>query len=239
MGVRAPPYATWEPENSARYYHGKEITHTEPRAYHRTSYRTDYTEKELPPQRQRQQQQRLPENPFVGTTAHRDDYTRKENVRPPSPPLGAPPQSPPAWPVVSYHGECTVSERNLRNSMIEREEERAWRLQAKLVPERVHAFHGEDEKRAVGKGPFSRAGGYPTRARQPAAAAKGPYGVTFTRNATGATDNGPRKEPAPKPRPECKATAAEKAATAAAKPGFSRAAPRRRACRAGTRPRRR
>ena len=54
----------------------------------------------------------------------------------------------------------------LRDAAIDEEERRAWRREAKVMPERL-LYHGEDEARVQSKPPLSRAGGYPTRERAP------------------------------------------------------------------------
>ena len=171
----------------------------------------------------------MPDKMFIATTVHNDEYGWKENAMLDDAPLPSPPQPPVAWPNVSYHGRVDPATKKLHDAVIEQEEEKAWRTRGKVVPERRHAFHGEDEARAVGKEPFSCAGGYPTRGRT----VQSTGGPGYTRNGTGSSYAWPRAEHPPKVRMDAAGVARQKAEAAADKPHIAapstRAAPRTRA----------
>ena len=226
--TQRPLYAEWD-QQKALAWHGEELTQWQLQGVTGpTTHLTDYREPTLPPKRDRRPNTQMPENMFRATTNHMDDYGWKEKPPIEDEPLPEPPGAPAAWPLVSFHGRCDPETKALHDAVIDHEEERAWRTRAKVVPERVHAFHGEDEAKAVGKEPFSRAGrGYPTRARHVQSAG----GPTFTRHGTGSTYAWPRTEQQQKPRKDAAAAGQQRAEARADKPHLNavRAAARTRA----------
>ena len=170
--LQHPMWEPWQPVSAAAQHHGHEVTLPSPSAYHTTMHRESFKRPPLTPR---------PEPPpvtspepklFQGNTTSRTSFQwpRPEDYAAAAPPapssLPAAPY-PPAWPVVSFHGHVDAVERAVHNSAIEMEEARAWRRLAKVVPERL-TYHGEDELRATGKPPLTRAlGGYPTRGCTP------------------------------------------------------------------------
>ena len=168
-----PMWEPWQPVAAAAQHRGQEVTTLPPPpAYHMTMHRESFKRPPLPPR---------PEPPpvtspepklFHGNTTSRTSFQwpRPEDYAaavPPAPSSLPAAPYPPAWPVDSFHGHVDAVERAVHNSAIEMEEARAWRRLAKVVPERL-TYHGEDELRAMGKPPLTRAlGGYPTRGRTP------------------------------------------------------------------------
>ena len=212
----------WNPLESAQYFHGYEITRhddeanppLDPKYRSKTGkslYRTDFR-KPAPtgPPRQRTPPAQLVENAFLATSEHADNFAWHEHYERPERPLPVPPQTETAWPNVSYHGRVPPGEKAFRDAIIEKEEERAWRTEGKVLPERMHAYHGEDEAKAVGKEPLSRAGnGYLSRQRaQPTK----PGAPAYTRNGTGSSYAWPRKEVVRKPHGSAVYTSTERRA---------------------------
>ena len=172
-GTRLPLWETWEPPVAARVSHGVEITSWEPKqagASFHTSHRADYTRPELPPPHHPAAHAAPADRLFEGTSTthnvhhwpHGAEHMNARQTITVVP--GAGPADP--WPVVSFHGRVPSEERVLRDAAIDEEERRAWRKEAKVMPERL-LYHGEDEARIHSKPPLSRAGGYPTRGRAP------------------------------------------------------------------------
>lgn len=187
-------WADWEPHTAAFDFHGFEITRAderEPAAFAgQTTHRRDFAEPVLPPCRRRERPAPLPHRPFLGASAEGDAYgwpipAQQPELAPPAVGQNVPP---PAWPVVSYHGAFgEPGIKAFKDAVIEEEEARAWRQDGKTLPERA-IFHGEDESRAVGRDPLSRAGGYPTRGRAPQRNGS----TEWTRKGTGSSYAWPR-----------------------------------------------
>ena len=157
----------WNPLESAQYFHGYEITRHDDEANppldpkYRSKTARAYTAPTFEsrrltgPPRQRTPPAQLVENAFLATSEHADNFAWHEHYERPERPLPVPPQTETAWPNVSYHGRVPPGEKAFRDAIIEKEEERAWRTEGKVLPERMHAYHGEDEAKAVGKEPLS------------------------------------------------------------------------------------
>ena len=162
-----PSFTAWNPQLAAEFRKGQEITrhHSSSDRTGESSHRHDYQKHELPPRREKAREQ-WTDRVFLGSSHEQDTYKWPDRVVDPDPPLPEPQLEPAPWPVVSYHGRCAPGEKAFRDAVIEQEEVRAWREEAKLVPERA-TFHGEDES-AVGKDPLTRAGSCdPHRAKAP------------------------------------------------------------------------
>ena len=196
---RSPLNEPWDPLKAMHEYRNSEITrwdYPKPPLAAQSTHKAEYTAPPQPPQKAAgKKYSGVETRAFDATSTHKEAYVWHDCPPRSSPPLGMPYNPPKAWPVVSYHGDVTASEKAFRDAVIDEEEERAWRTQAKLLPERCHAFHGEDERKAIGKEPLTCAhGGYASRARQPQKNGK----PEWTRNGTGSSYAAPRTEHAHK-----------------------------------------
>ena len=179
----------WEPKEAAAKRHGQEITSAQlSRRELLSSHQHDYQKPPLPPRNERPREgwtDRL----FQGEGHTNSTFKWPKQAVVPEKPLPLQPAEPAPWPVVSYHGHCPPDEKALRNAVIDKVEEQAWRSEAKVLPERT-LYHGEDERKHAGRHePLSRAGScFPTRAKEPVRAG----GPQWTRNGTGSSYAWPR-----------------------------------------------
>jgi hypothetical protein len=196
---REPSWAHWEPEDAARRFRGREITRAERRcATGVSTHRSDYQEPQLPPRdssSRRSHPSEISSRPFRGSTT-------ASSYRWPEAPVECEEQTPSehteyycapaAWPTISYHGACAPSDRAFRDAVIDEAEAEAWRWNGKTLPERS-LFHGEDERKAVGRDPLTRAGSCDKHRAAQAQVKAPPTASRWTRNNTGSSYDWPQR----------------------------------------------
>ena len=188
MDARPPDWFAWTPADARDTCHGVEITRWSQPTRATSSHRHDYKRLDLPPPRLPQAPEVRATRPFEGRSTARDAYRRPSpgaygtatqvRMAESAASLAVP------WPVVTFHGSVGPGEKMLRDAAIEAQEALTWRRKAKVLPER-QLYHGEDENRADGKPPLSRAGGYATRSRVVQPETKGT--LRWSRGGTGSS----------------------------------------------------